>query len=312
MSSWRCSPTIRPYLHPNLTLNPNLTLSIYPSYPNPEPNHEVCLFSTMLSIFGPLLALRGGDGAVHTAVQGMQLWTRAVLALFMFSLLLLQLSALSMVYGHQLGDIDMLVVLAVMILMVAVNGVYARKVLRTFALPPGEQWVSGSYFVDTERHGEGRAPQSSMFADGGLSRRRGRCLATRLAEDEAAPLTAESLDAAIMEVDATHALDGSKGPLNGSLPSSSLDGRMASTEEPRHGAPQQRRRLSVWQQWAAAWAGLAPVAATGADATYRLQSAAVAAAGSAGSAAVVGAHRLLLGSSRPSYRRPQRPWLGRR
>ena len=206
--------------------------------------------------------------------------------------------------------------------MVAVNGVYARKVLRTFALPPGEQWVSGSYFVDTERHGEGRAPQSSMFADGGLSRRRGRCLATRLAEDEAAPLTAESLDAAIMEVDATHALDSSKGSLNGSLPSSFLDGRMASTG---HGAPQQRRRLSVWQQWAAAWAGLAPRAATGADATYRLQSAAVAAAGSAGSAAgvagdnrqqplfsLVGVHRLLLGSSRPSYRRPQRPWLGRR
>ena len=276
----------------------------------------------MLSIFGPLHALRGGDGAIHTAVQGMQQWTRAVLALFMFSLLLLQLSALSMVYGHQLGDIDMLVVIAVMILMVAVNGVYARKVLRTFALPPGEQWVSGSYFVDTERHGEGRAPQSSMFADGGLSRRRGRCLATRLAEDEAAPLTAESLDAAIMEVDATHALDSSKGSLNGSLPSSFLDGRMASTG---HGAPQQRRRLSVWQQWAAAWAGLAPLAATGADATYRLQSAAVAAAGSAGSAAgvagvnrqqplfsLVGVHRLLLGSSRPSYRRPQRPWLERR
>ena len=269
----------------------------------------------MLSIFGPLHALRGGDGAVHTAVQGMQQWTRAVLALFMFSLLLLQLSALSMVYGHQLGDIDMLVVIAVMILMVAVNGVYARKVLRTFALPPGEQWVSGSYFVDTERHGEGRAPQSSMFADGGLSRRRGRCLATRLAEDEAAPLTAESLDAAIMEVDVTHALDSAKG----SLPSSFMGGRMASTGGPRQGAPQQRGRLSVWQQWAAAWADLAPVAATGADATYGLQSAAAgSAAGVVGAnqapplCSLVGVHRLLLGSSRPSYRRQQRPWLGRR
>jgi hypothetical protein len=277
----------------------------------------------MLSIFGPLHALRGGDGAVHTAVQGMQQWTRAVLALFMFSLFLLQLSALSMVYGHQLGDLDRLVIIAVMLFVVAFNGVYARKVLRTFALPPGEQWVSGSYFVDTERHGEGRAPQSSMFADGGLSRRTGRCLATRLAEDETAPLTAESLDAAIMEVDVTHALDDSKG----SLPSSFLGGRMASTGEARHGAPQQRRRLSVWQQWAAAWTGLAPDSRHGADAmdTYGLQSAAVAAAGSAGSEAgvvganqaaplcsLVGVHRLLLGSSRPSYRRQQRPWLGRR
>ena len=190
------------------------------------------------------------------------------------------------------------------------NGVYARKVLKTFALPPGEQWVSGSYFVDTDRNGKGGAPQSSMFADGGLSRRRGRCLATRLAEDETAPLTAESLDAAITEVDVTHALDDSKAS------SSLLDGRMASTGQPRHAAPHQRRRLNVWQQWAAVWADLAPVAAaTGAGATCRLRKAA---AGVAGSHRVpplfslVGVHRLLLGSSRPSYRRERRSWLGRR
>jgi hypothetical protein len=266
----------------------------------------------MLSIFGPLHALRGGDGAIHAAVHGMQQWTRAVLALFMFSLFLLQLGALSMLYGHQLGGLDRLVVIAVMVFMVVVNGVYARKVLRTFALPPGEQWVSGSYFIDTDRHGKVGAPQSSMFADGGLSRRRGRCLATRLAEDETAPLTAESLDAAITEVDVyTHAVDDSKAS------SSLLDGRMASTGQPRHGAPHQRsRRLSVWQQWAAVWAGLAPVAAaTGAGATCRLRNAAAGIAGGHRAPpffSLVGVHRLLLGSSRPSYRRERRSWLGRR
>lgn len=273
----------------------------------------------MLSIFGPLHALRGGDGAIHAAVQGMQQWARAVLALFMFSLFLLQLGALSMLYGHQLGGLDRLVVIAVMVFMVVVNGVYARKVLKTFALPPGEQWVSGSYFVDTDRNGKGAAPQSSMFADGGLSRRRGRCLATRLAEDETAPLTAESLDAAITEVDVTHALDDSmacSSLLSHKLSSSLLDGKMASTGQPRHVAPHQRRRLSVWQQWAAVWADLAPVAAaTGAGATCRLRKAA---AGVAGGHRVpplfslVGVHRLLLGSSRPSYRRERRSWLGRR
>jgi len=85
---------------------------------------------------------------------------------------LLQLGALSMLYGHQLGGLDRLIVIAVMVFMVVVNGVQARKVLRTFALPPGEQWVSGSYVVDTDRHGKGGAPQSSMFADGGLWRLR--------------------------------------------------------------------------------------------------------------------------------------------
>ena len=176
--------------------------------------------------------------------------------------------------------------------------------------------MSGSYFVDSERHGEWRAPQSSMFADGGISRRRGRCLATRLAEDEATPLTAEALDAAIAENDAAHTLDGS-------LLDSFLEGNVTTTGKPR----QQRRLPSARQQWAAAWADLAPVAATGAGASHGLQTctAAAAAAGLAVRAAgpnlspppifsLVAVHRLLLGSSRPpsSYRRQQRPWFGRR
>ena len=81
----------------------------------------------------------------------MQQWTRGVLALFMLSLFLLQLSALSMIYGHQLGDLNRLIVVAVMLLMVAANVCYARKVLRTFALPPGEQWVRSSYRTSSYR-----------------------------------------------------------------------------------------------------------------------------------------------------------------
>lgn len=81
-----------------------------------------------------------------------------------------------------------------------------------------------------------------MFARARSSRRRGGYLTTRLAEDETAPLTAESLDAAITEVDVTHALDDSKASsslLSHTLSSSLLDGRMASTGQPRHAAPQQ-------------------------------------------------------------------------
>ena len=50
------------------------------------------------------------------------------------------------------------------------------QVRDTFQLAPGEQWVSGSYFVEADQsHGEWRPPQSQMFADtGGLSGRRGR------------------------------------------------------------------------------------------------------------------------------------------
>ena len=40
---------------------------------------QVALLSTLLAIFGPLCALRGPDGSIHTAVQGMRQWTRGVL-----------------------------------------------------------------------------------------------------------------------------------------------------------------------------------------------------------------------------------------
>ena len=47
----------------------------------------------LVALFGPHLALRGPDGALHDAVEGMHVWNSVVLALFFTSLLLLQLSA---------------------------------------------------------------------------------------------------------------------------------------------------------------------------------------------------------------------------
>ena len=49
----------------------------------------------LLAFFGPHLALRGPDGSLHDAVDGMHQWNSVVLALFFTSLLLLQLSAFS-------------------------------------------------------------------------------------------------------------------------------------------------------------------------------------------------------------------------
>ena len=51
---------------------------------------QTVLIAMLVAMLGPSLALRGGDGALHDAVKGMQAWTSAVLVLFLLSLFLLQ------------------------------------------------------------------------------------------------------------------------------------------------------------------------------------------------------------------------------
>tara|TARA_B110001452_G_scaffold98787_1_gene81779 strand:+ start:273 stop:1166 length:894 start_codon:yes stop_codon:yes gene_type:complete len=158
---------------------------------------QTVLLSTLVALFGPHMALRGPDGSLHAAVNGMQHWTRIVLAWFLLSLLTLQLSALSFVYGHnRLGDVDRLLLVAVTMTGVSLNVYYGWRTVRKFALHP-ERAVTGAFWREGRDHGHYRSPQSSLFKDGGLSLRRGRCRATRLFEDEGMPLTAEGLDVAI-------------------------------------------------------------------------------------------------------------------
>ena len=54
---------------------------------------QTVLIAMLVAMLGPSLALRGGDGALHDAVKGMQAWTSAVLVLFLLSLFLLQARA---------------------------------------------------------------------------------------------------------------------------------------------------------------------------------------------------------------------------
>ena len=56
--------------------------------------------SMLVALFGPQLALRGPDGSLHDAVEGMHKWNSVALALFFTSLFLLQVSAFSFMYGH--------------------------------------------------------------------------------------------------------------------------------------------------------------------------------------------------------------------
>ena len=56
---------------------------------------QTVLIAMLVAMLGPSLALRGGDGALHDAVKGMQAWTSAVLVLFLLSLFLLQARATS-------------------------------------------------------------------------------------------------------------------------------------------------------------------------------------------------------------------------
>lgn len=65
---------------------------------------QTVFVSMLVAMLGPNLALRGPDESLHDAVAGMHQWNTVILALFMTTLGLLQLSVFSFMYGHtQLG-----------------------------------------------------------------------------------------------------------------------------------------------------------------------------------------------------------------
>uniref|UniRef100_A0A6U7JF87 Uncharacterized protein n=1 Tax=Haptolina brevifila TaxID=156173 RepID=A0A6U7JF87_9EUKA len=57
---------------------------------------QTIFVSMLVALLGPQLALRGPDGSLRDAVEGMHQWNSVIIALFMTSLILLQLSAFSL------------------------------------------------------------------------------------------------------------------------------------------------------------------------------------------------------------------------
>jgi hypothetical protein len=155
--------------------------------------------SMLVALFGGHLALRGPDGALHDAIEGMHKWNSVVLALFFTSLFLLQLSAFSLMYGHSALTLPCRVILcATVALTIFASLRYARIVMLRLRVPK-EARVTGAFFIDGRGQGDcfkdaadDRAPLCSARAP-----KRQAQYATRIDGDESEPLTAESLDAAV-------------------------------------------------------------------------------------------------------------------
>ncbi|KAJ1624147.1 hypothetical protein T492DRAFT_1148118 [Pavlovales sp. CCMP2436] len=63
---------------------------------------QAAVSSTLVAILGPALALRGPDGAMHTAIDGMITHYRFTLACFALGLFFIQLSVISFMHMHLL------------------------------------------------------------------------------------------------------------------------------------------------------------------------------------------------------------------
>lgn len=180
-------------------------------------NLQLLFICMLVSLLGPQLALRGPDGSLHDAVEGMHSWNTVIMAFFMLSVFLLELCVFSFSYGHkQLNDFGRVILVCTDSLLIFATVRYARKIMRRLALPK-EQRVSGAFFA----HQKGD-PISSfqglehegfrddpVHANGLSSARiptRAAPSATRIAGDEALPLTAESLDHSVNEFLSGHAL----------------------------------------------------------------------------------------------------------
>lgn len=182
---------------------------------------EECVFLSLLSItigcalqtvfvamlaalFGPNLALRGPEGSLHDAVEGMHQWNSVILALFFTSLLLLQLSAFSFMYGHSQLTLPCRVLLLSTISLSLFAFVYYSRLIMVRLRVPKEHRVTGAFVIDGEWHSETFDDGAPTNSDGQrtalLSSRPPAKLAgdaTRIHEDVEAPLTAEALDAAV-------------------------------------------------------------------------------------------------------------------
>ena len=180
-------------------------------------NLQLLFICMLVALLGPQLALRGPDGSLHDAVEGMHSWNTVIMAFFMLSVFLLELCVFSFTYGHnQLNDVGRVILISSDSLLIFATVRYARMIMRRLALPK-EQRVSGAFFA----HQKGD-PISSfqglehegfhddpVHANGLSSARiptRAAPSATRIAGDEALPLTAESLDHSVNEFLSGHAL----------------------------------------------------------------------------------------------------------
>jgi len=157
---------------------------------------QTVFIAMLVSMLGPSLALRGPDGSLHDAVQGMQQWNSVTLAMFSLSLLLLQLSVFSFMYGHKnLGWESRTVLMIAVSTTLAATGRYSRIVLRRFRLKRTEA-TSGAFFTRLGIF------QSKRFKDKGFSKRKPARNLGRVSEDECVGLTAEALDDALNELPA--------------------------------------------------------------------------------------------------------------
>ena len=158
--------------------------------------------STLVALFAPQLALRGPDGSLHDAVEGMHKWNSVVLALFFTSLFLLQLSAFSFMYGHsQLSLFQRCCLCVAISLSIAASVHYARLIILRLSLPKADR-VTGAFFRDRRYASDGFVDNdaaSSALSSSRMPAKPG-ADATRIAGDDRAPLTAEALDAALMQV----------------------------------------------------------------------------------------------------------------
>jgi len=170
---------------------------------------QTVFISMLVALFGPQLALRGPDGSLHDAVEGMHRWNSVIIALFMTSLILLQLSAFSLMYGHsQLSMTCRAFLLGAVATSLLACLHYMRKTIRRLSLPK-EMRVSGAFFAHTpddpisSHQGIAHEPFRDSDTAGGLSSSRPpmrtAAAATRIEGDEQNPLTAEALDHAINE-----------------------------------------------------------------------------------------------------------------
>jgi len=107
---------------------------------------QTVVVAMLVAMLGPSLALRGPDGALHDSVHGMQMWNSVMLALFMVTLMMLQMSALSFTFGHAQMGVRMRGILsATIVLTIGLTLRYSRIVTRKFRVPQ-DIAVTGAFF----------------------------------------------------------------------------------------------------------------------------------------------------------------------
>jgi len=107
---------------------------------------QTVLIAMLVAMLGPSLALRGPDGSLHDAVDGMQGWNSVMLIFFMTSLIMLQMSALSFAYGHAQMNLALRSILCSTILATTFATFhYSRVVIQRFRLPT-KVMVTGAFF----------------------------------------------------------------------------------------------------------------------------------------------------------------------